>query len=100
MNGSHSYSILQGENKICYISGATASLEKHHIYFGHKNRAVSDKYGFWVWLTSELHRGTNGVHGKNGHNLDLMLKQSCQKEFEKTNSREMFIKLVGRSYID
>jgi hypothetical protein len=46
------------------------------------------------------HRGTYGVHGKYGHQLDLQLKQHCQREFEKTHTREEFIKLIGRNYLD
>lgn len=100
MKGSHSISVLQGESKECYITGIKRGLEKHHIYFGVKNRAVSDKYGFWVWLTSEFHRGTKGVHGRDGHELDLRLKRECQREFEKEKSREEFIRLIGKSYLD
>ena len=30
--GSRSYSILQGEEKYCYVTGRTEGLDKHHIY--------------------------------------------------------------------
>lgn len=66
-------SVLQGREKYCYITGRTGNLEKHHIYFGQK-RKIADKHGFWVWLTPDLHRGTNGVHGRDGHGLDVYLK--------------------------
>ena len=32
-----------------------------------------------VFLPSEGHRGTNGVHGKNGHEFDTYLKQLGQR---------------------
>lgn len=93
-----SKSILQ-DNKACFITGTDNQLELHHIYFG-RNRATSDKNGFWVYLTAELHRGTNGVHGKNGHALDIQLKQACQLKFEERHTRAEFIQLIGRNYID
>ncbi|WP_458397439.1 hypothetical protein [Anaerotignum sp.] len=96
----HKHSILQGKEKHCYITGAAfCPLEKHHIYFGPGLRKISDKHGFWVWLTPEFHRGTNGVHGKNGHTLDLMLKQEVQKAYEEKHGHEAWMKLVGRSYL-
>ena len=85
--GSHTSSILTGKDKRCYLTGETRGLEKHHIYFGAGLRQISDKHGFWVWLTAEKHRGTKGVHGRDGHALDLRLKQDCQRRFEEAHSR-------------
>jgi len=99
-NGSHNYSILQGKQKACYITGSDGVLEKHHIYFGRGWRDISDKNGFWVFLTPELHRGTNGVHGRDGHALDILLKQDCQRKFEETHTREEFMNLIGRNYLE
>lgn len=91
-------SILQ-DKKECYITGSTYNLEEHHIFFGTANRKISEKEGFKVWLTTEEHRGTYGVHGKFGRKLDLLLKQKAQREYEETHTREEFIKLIGKSYI-
>ena len=80
--GSHSYSILQGKRKRCYFTDTeTGSLERHHIYFGAGMRQISDKHGFWVWLKPEWHRGTSGVHGRDGHKVDLRLiaKENLRK---------------------
>lgn len=96
--GNHMISILQGKEKYCYITGETENLEKHHIYFGSR-RKTSDKYGFWVWLTPEMHRGTDGVHGKNGHELDQRLKRICQRRYEENHSRDEFMALIGRNYL-
>lgn len=91
-----SKSILQTE-KECYITGYTGSLHKHHIYGG-PNRQISDKHGFWVWLRPELHNMSNqGVHFNK--TLDNELKMRCQEEFEKTHSRDEFMKLIGRNYL-
>lgn len=83
----------------CFICG-NPDTERHHVFFGSKNRQISEKHGFVVDLCYIHHRGTYGVHGKYGHQLDLQLKQHCQREFEKTHTREEFIKLIGRNYLD
>ena len=91
-------SILQ-DRKESYISGSTYNLEEHHIFFGTSNRKVSEKNGLKVWLTSEEHRGTYGVHGKYGRDLDIKLKQDAQRKYEETHTREDFIKLIGKNYL-
>ncbi|WMI81812.1 hypothetical protein [Anaerotignum sp. MB30-C6] len=98
MKGSRTVSVLQGKEKECYITGRTDNLEKHHIYMG-KNRKISDDNGFFVYLTLELHKGTHGVHGKHGNELDMKLKQDCQRAFEEENSHERFMELIGRNYL-
>lgn len=45
-------------------------------------------------------RGTYGVHGKEGHNIDLWLKRACQRAYEQEYSREEFMELIGRNYLD
>ena len=91
-------SILQ-DKKESYISGSTYNLEEHHIFFGTANRKVSEKNGLKIWLTSEEHRGTYGVHGKFGRDLDKKLKQDAQRKYEETHTREDFIKLIGKNYL-
>lgn len=92
-------SIIQ-EFKCCLNCGITQNLHNHHIYFGIKNRKISDKNGFTCWLCHHCHEGTDGVHGKNGHELDLQLKRLCQEKYEENHSREDFIRLIGRNYLD
>lgn len=90
-------SILQG-TKECYVSGATEGLHKHHIFAGNPRRRISEENGFWVWLRWDWHNGAGyGVHFNRV--FDLKLKQECQEEFEKTHSREEFIRLIGKSYL-
>ena len=91
-------SIMQTE-KVCYITGSIYNLHRHHIYAGGR-RKISEEHGFWVYLTGALHNQSNdGVHGKNGHALDLKLKKDCQRKFEETHSREEFLAIIGRSYL-
>jgi hypothetical protein len=71
-----------------------------HIYAGGR-RQISEDNGFWVYLAGWLHNQSNqGVHGKDGHELDLMLKRHCQMKYEETHSREEFIKLISKNYLD
>lgn len=89
-------SILQ-DNRECFITGATEGLHRHHIYKGPR-RKMSDNNGFWVWLRCDWHNGANyGVHFN--HELDLRLKQECQRKFEETHTREDFRALIGKSYL-
>lgn len=91
-------SILQ-DTRECYITGDTVGLHKHHIYFGSPNRRISEAHGFWVWLRWDWHNGADyGVHFN--HILDLRLKQVCQERFEQTHTRDEFMALIGRNYLD
>ena len=99
MKGSHSVSILQGKEKVCYLTGTTYNLHKHHIIFGTGYRAISDKNGLWVWLTGALHnQSKDGVHFN--RELDLQLRRECQAKYEEEHSREEWIALTGRNYLD
>lgn len=93
-------SILQGDKKECYITGQRTNLHCHHIFRG-ANRKISDENGFFVYLAPWLHTTSDqGVHGKNGKELDLMLKRHCQMAYEREHTREEFIALIGRNYLD
>lgn len=84
--------------KTCWNCYTTYGLEAHHS-FGGPNRKISDKMGWIVYLCADCHRGQpNGVHGGN-EVLSLQIKQHFQSEFEKTGTREQFIKLIGRNYL-
>lgn len=90
-------SILQSE-RYCYVCGARSGLHTHHCYAGVANRAQSEKYGFKVYLCARHHNLSEyGVHFDNG--LDLRLKRKCQRAFERTHSREEFIKIIGKNYL-
>ena len=92
-------SILQSK-KECYLTGSTYNLHRHHIYAGSR-RQISEREGFWVWLTGYYHNQSNeGVHGKDGHALDLKLKQDCQRKYEETHSREEWMAIMHKNYLD
>ena len=89
-------SIIQVEEE-CFFTGRTTNLERHHVFFGTANRKNSDKYGLWVWLSVDMHRGKHGVH----HNkeFDLILKEHGQKAFEELCGHDEFMRVFGRNYL-
>lgn len=90
-------SIMQTEKR-CYVCGTTYNIHEHHIYYGMANRKQSEKHGFKVYLCGRHHNLSNeGVHFD--HELDLRIKQDCQRLFEKTHSREEFISIIGKNYL-
>lgn len=92
------YSILNNLNK-CYFCGKPREAI-HEVFYG-KNRQTSIKNGFCVGLCHECHNmGSESVHAKPNQGKDKELKQRYQREYEKNHTREEFIKLIGRNYID
>ena len=82
------------KHKECYICGTSYSLEEHHLISGTSNRAQSEKYGLKLWLCHEHHRQAH-----EDRSSELFLKRLGQIYFEKTHSREEFIKTFGKSFI-
>lgn len=80
---------------ICGQSGA----HTHEVFHGIANREVSRQHGFQVRLCESHHQGTDGVHGRDGRDLDLYLKREAQAAFEVTHTRDEFINLIGKSYL-
>lgn len=89
-------SIIQKE-KECLVC-RSPWVELHHVFFGTKDRKVSDKHGFTVWLCNKHHQGSYSPHKNRA--FDLELKEMCQREFEKTHSRREFMELIGRNYLN
>lgn len=91
---------MQFEKK-CAICGHRFNLEEHHILFG-KNRKKAEEDGLKVWLCVEHHRGTLGVHGRDGKKLDMWLKISAERYWLKTYNKTIddFIKRYGRNYLE
>lgn len=92
-------SIIQ-DTKQCYVCNTKNNLHLHHIIFG-KNRKKADEDGLVVYLCYEHHEGTYGVHGKNGHKLDIELKKQAELYWLKYNNKteEDFIKRYGKNYL-
>lgn len=86
--------------RVCWNCGSTHAIEFHHGFFGSGQRKISDDNGFGVDLCPICHRSQpQGVHGGN-RELDIRIKQHCQREYEKDHLRFDFMKLIGRNYLD
>lgn len=91
-------SILTNNLDVCVICRKPREAI-HHIYGGHGRRAISDREGFIIPLCNLHHNmGVHSVHFDK--KMDLALKKLCQRTYEKTHTREEFIKLIGRNYLD
>lgn len=92
-------SILTDDLEVSYLSGMPAECI-HHIYEGTGRRKISERNGFIVPLTDNEHNMSDtAVHFNK--KLDLWLKRKCQAKWESMgHTREEFISLIGRSYLD
>lgn len=82
------------DEKVCFVSGSTYCLDKHHVFHGPR-RAAAEKYGCWILLRHDLHME---VHDRNKE-LDRMLQRACQAKFEEIYSHEEFMNVFGKSYL-
>lgn len=73
--------------------------ERHEVYFSKAYRQKSINDGLIVFLTRESHRGTNGVHGKNGDKLNRQLKRLAQKAWTSyySKTKEEFLERYGKA---
>lgn len=62
---------------------------------GSSNRKNAEKYGLKVWLCGECHRK---VHANRA--VDLSFMQLGQHKFEKTHTREEFMAIFGKNWLD
>ena len=93
-------SILQPEKERCFLCGSYRWLEEHHIFGGHPNRTLSEKYGLKVYLCHYCHNEPpNGVH-YNKNNM-LMLRQIAQKKAMEYYgwTVDEFRNIFGKNYI-
>lgn len=86
-------SILQDEKK-CYVTGCTVNLDRHHV-FGGALRKWSEQEGLWVWLVHDIHMY---MHQHDPAALKR-LKADAQAVYEKTHSREEFMRHVRKNYL-
>ena len=101
----HKASILHQKDGTCYLCTKLNNdyryhrvLHKHHIYLA-ANRDKSEANGFYVWLCVEHHETDNdSVHSKK--EIKRILQRDCQIEYEKNHTRQQFMELIGRNYLD
>lgn len=107
-------SIIQEDTSVCFYNDENCGgpLEEHHCIYGKGRRKISDREGLVVYLCANHHRGTNGVHGKNGSSLSYILKMTAQAAWElkyveeypyenhaEEAAREAWLKMMGRNYL-
>lgn len=91
-------SIVQKNNDECFMCGRSYWLEEHHI-FGAANRKHSTKYGLVVNLCHWCHNEPpDGVHHNKENRERLM--QAGQRAFEETHTREEFMAIFGRNWLE
>ena len=74
------------------------AVHEHHN-FGGSNRDKSEAEGLKVYLCLEHHiSGKEAVH--NNAEMMKILRQDGQRAFEKTHTREKFMKLFGKNYLE
>ena len=84
------YSIFTKDYWYCYYChDHLHKLDMHEVYGG-SNRIRSMKYGLCVPLCRKCHSNELVIRD---------LRKWCQREYEKTHTREEFINLIGKSYI-
>lgn len=70
--------------------------ELHHIVSGSGKRKEHESTNSIVLLCYDCHRGTRGVHGRDGRKLDLQLKRNLQSEYlEQGKSEDGIRNLMG-----
>ena len=86
------YSIFTNDFNNCYychINYGKSELDIHEVYGG-SNRITSIKNGLCVPLCRRCHSSEFIIKD---------LRKWCQREYEKTHTRDEFIKLIGKSYL-
>lgn len=79
--------VKSGRCEFCGKEGK--HLDPHEVYGG-SNRQRSIKHKFVKLICRECHSNEKIIE---------QLRKDVQKEFERTHTREEFIKLIGKSYI-
>ena len=65
----------------CGLCGAYGEIERHHIVKGRGKRRECETKESVVYLCADCHRGTYGVHGRDGHTLDIYLRRELQAAY-------------------
>ena len=90
-------SILQ-ENERCYWCHEAVGTEWHHIFPGKPNRRHSEEDSLKVLLCWACHWKVHNDSQDSGRMM-LKLKKDGQEAYERTHTREEFMKRYGRSWL-
>ena len=79
----------RSEGGLCEIEGCKSNnTQLHHIVKGKGKRTQCERIESVIFLCWGHHYGNSGVHGKNGHTLDLKLKLDLQQVYFNLNMTE------------
>lgn len=86
----------KGLCEVCYQPGS----ELHHIIKGKGKRKEHETIESIILLCWDCHRGTYGVHGREGKKLDLRLKRQLQETYFSQGYTEIEVRemLGGKLY--
>jgi hypothetical protein len=93
--------VMAKTNGLCIICESNEQVELHHIVSGvGKRKNYENEYSV-VPLCYYHHRGDNGVHGKNGSELNRQLKIGLQEKYKSLGySEEEIRELMGGKIYD
>lgn len=100
----HKTSIMQKKDGRCYLcmklhgDDRIKTVQEHHA-FGGPRRNASEAAGLKVYLCLEHHEyGPEAVH--TNHDMMLLIQRDCQQKYEETHSRQQFMQLMGKNYLE
>jgi 5-methylcytosine-specific restriction endonuclease McrA len=90
------YQVMNRADGECEVCNKVAALELHHIL----RRRVKETQTNCIMLCHECHQGTFGVHGREGHELDVKLKQKLQTTYFEQGYKEFEVRAMmgGKLY--
>lgn len=89
-------SLLQGDTEeVCYICGLP-NVDFHHL-LNKTEKNFAESIGAWVYLCRGHHRYIHDT--SEGQKLWKRWKAQAQEEFEKTHTREEWMKGCHRNYL-
>ncbi len=101
----HPKSIIHEKDGTCYLCMKLNNdyriysyLEEHHVIPGAAGRRISEEHGLKVYLCMPHHRGSAAAVHQN-HETMLLIQRDAQRAFERTRSRDEWMRTVGRNYL-
>lgn len=100
----HKESILHEKDGTCFLCMQDGFfcqygvVHKHHIFMG-PNRVHSEAHGLTVYLCPRHHEFSKDAVHENIENSRI-LQRIAQRAFEREHSREEFMQIFGRNYLE
>ena len=93
--------VLERSGGICEVCRGNNMVQHHHTIGGQGKRSQCESEFSLIALCWDCHHGDNGVHGKDGKELDDQLKDTLQMRYEALGLKGEELKywLGGRYYL-